>query len=734
MSKKIQRSETFKACFSADNLKEAYYFARKNIEADNLNILPLWAGTIEIIDQYEDEFFDALSETICKTWEYTPDEWTILFARKDTTFWVRPISILSFLDRIIYQSIVNQSIIWDTIEDTLFTCVYANRIDREKKIYPEKDWFLQNYKENYFLYLENIKKCHNDWFIHLAKMDIQGFYENINIDILWNCLKDDFGVDYDIIEVLTKLLKSWSEFKDSNNGLPQWPDPSAILWNTYLHSLDREVLNNYQWKVHYFRYNDDIVLLAKEENELYKCMDLIIDFLRKRNLRTNAKSWLYPFASKEVLEKVITQISGDSLPYSVKMSNCRTKIQEIFDAIKKNIPPDLSSKSYLHYYLSKWYELQNTFDTEHLNDFVNLFAKYPLAMEKLLVFFFTPQILDWQVKTPINNEKVYSEILHIYKNWYGNEWQKFNILKLLTLSAISRWETPIALEFTKYISEEFEKNESVYFQILYIRFFFEEKSENIDFEDPQYRDNLFKKYLQNLKKNNHIPAVSWTILWIYRHRPDFISSAINHFTQSESYEIQIIAYYYLKKLGKKTQNEKNYWPLLKNLLKIKISEHDEDKENEDKKQWTTIISNTIIVNQKNIYIELAKQKEEEEKIRKVDGIKFECWKLKFRVDWTNLKIENKEISTKNTAINITRSLFAKIILKLYEIKREEIKVKDLMDLLWENKEELDCEKSIKDTISRFDRNNLSKLWISKEDRESLIKLSEKIIYSWEFIE
>jgi len=98
----------------------------------------------------------------------------------------------------------------------------------------------------------------------------------------------------------------------------------------------------------------------------------------------------------------------------------------------------------------------------------------------------------------------------------------------------------------------------VYFQILYIRFFFEEKSENIDFDDPQYKDDLFKKYLQNLKRKRHIPAISASILWIYRHRPDCISSVLNHFAQSESYELQIMAYYYLKLLGKKTQNEKNY--------------------------------------------------------------------------------------------------------------------------------------------------------------------------------
>ena len=734
MPKKIQRSETFKECFSAENLKEAYYFARKNIEADNLNILPIWAGAIDIIEENKDEFFKVLSETICKTWEYTPDPCAILFARKDTTFWVRPIAVLSFIDRLIYQSIVNQSILWDTIDETLFSCVYANRINREKKHYTEKNHFLQDYKNNYFLYLETIRKYHNEWFIHLAKMDIQGFYENINIDILWSCLMEDFEVDQDIKNVLIQLLKSWSEFKDSNCGLPQWPDPSAILWNAYLHALDKEVLNSYQGKVQYFRYNDDIILLSKEENDLYKCMDLIIDFLRKRNLRTNAKSWLYPFATKQILEKVITQISGDSLPSTVKLNIRKEKILQIFDAIKNNTPPDLSLKSYLHYYLSKWFDFENKFDTDHLKEFVSLFAKYPLAMEKLLIFFLTPWIVDWEIVTPIDNEEVYSAIFEIYKNWYGNDWQKFNILKLLTLSTISRWETPVALEFTKYISEEFEKSNSVYFQILYIRFFFEEKSKNIDFDDPQYKDDLFKKYLQNLKKNKYIPAISGSILWIYRHRPDSVSSVINHFTQSESYDLQIMAYYYLKLLGKKTQNEKNYWPLLKNLLKINTTEEEEEERKEDQKEWTVIISNTVILNQKNIFIKLEKQKKEDENIKKADGIKFECWKLKFRVDGTDLKIENKTDPAKNTAINISRSLLAKIILKLFEIKIPSIKIQELIEKMWENKKELDFEKSIKDTISRFESSNLTKLWITKEDRESIIKLSEKVIYSWEFTE
>ncbi len=153
-----------------------------------------------------------------------------------------------------------------------------------------------------------------------------------------------------------------------------------------------------------------------------------------------------------------------------------------------------------------------------------------------------------------------------------------------------------------------------------------------------------------------------------------------------------------------------------------------------KEYFVTILNSNEFKTHSHIYIKLEKRKEEEENIKKADGIKFECWKLKFRVEGADLKIENKTDSTKNTAINIRRSLLAKIILKLFEIKVSSIKIQEIMEKMWENKKELDFEKSIKDTISRFESSNLTKLWITKEDRESIIKLSEKVIYSWEFTE
>ena len=127
-----------------------------------------------------------------------------------------------------------------------------------------------------------------------------------------------------------------------------------------------------------------------------------------------------------------------------------------------------------------------------------------------------------------------------------NSWQKFNVLKLLTYSSISRQSEDLSLRFSQYITDEFEKTDDVLIKILYIRYYFEIRSREIEFTDENGEEKLFSAFLSKLDASNLSPVVLATIFWIFRHKKELLDPILQKYYYESSRDVQIMIYYYLK--------------------------------------------------------------------------------------------------------------------------------------------------------------------------------------------
>lgn len=129
---------------------------------------------------------------------------------------------------------------------------------------------------------------------YCLKIDIRKFYESIDHKTLKQIVRRK------IKDV--RLLKLIDEIIDSNNtidgvkhgkGVPIGNYMSQYLANLYLTYFDHYVKEEMRVK-YYFRYADDIVVLAATKTELHDILDKMRDYLTGLKLRIKANYQLFP--------------------------------------------------------------------------------------------------------------------------------------------------------------------------------------------------------------------------------------------------------------------------------------------------------------------------------------------------------------------------------------------------------------------------------------------------------
>lgn len=567
---------TFKKCFSSENLKKAFYYIRGETEKDNFNILPFWSGTISIIEEINDEFFIALSESIYAN-QYSPDRPFFLYAKKDINFWVRPISVLSVIDRVVYQAIFNPEILGGTVENTLSEYCFANHIDLQSDPVNNRGHFLKEYHSQYYNgFVEYNHKSFDEDFCHFAKVDVEGYYENINPWSLNSILIEEFWVDTELAGFLCDtLLWKWSEFwgNSVNLWIPQWPDASSVIANIYLNSLDKSFVARYGSKVRYSRYNDDIIIIAKDINDLYSSIDFIVTETRKKWLKTNAKWGIFLSSNKKELESILCWVSWNEsfVDPNIKNWYIRSQVTDFF--IKKDIEKknDTNSKSALRYYLSKWYNPNSKFDKGYLDRFIQCFIDVPYLTDKLMWYLVKPyKIVDWRFFGAIDEPEIFEKVFLLYKTSYLTNWQKFNLLKLLNYSSVSREDSHLSVEFASSVMSEFEKWNTPHTQMIILRYYLERKHADVILNDRDAENRILWGFLNKLESGLE-PIIVATIFWTLRTRKELLKWVLSKYLYSHSHEIQLIVFYYLKQiewLETALQDENRIGGLLKKLLRL----------------------------------------------------------------------------------------------------------------------------------------------------------------------
>ena len=200
---------------------------------------------------------DLIEEVRRGTFE--PERPTVVYQPKKSGI-LRPLTLLSLRDLIVYQAIVNRVAVSFEEEQAgyalkkTFGAIFAGR---------NSLFFYRSWKTSYRKYNDAITSAFESGNNFIADFDLVSFYELIEHGLLAERLRKRVRSNA-LLDLLLKCLRKWTSDKAGANvghGVPQGPEPSAFLAECFLFHFDSKDYRT----VKYFRYVDDIRLMAKDE-------------------------------------------------------------------------------------------------------------------------------------------------------------------------------------------------------------------------------------------------------------------------------------------------------------------------------------------------------------------------------------------------------------------------------------------------------------------------------------
>ena len=199
---------------------------------------------------------------------------------------VRPITLLSLPDQIIYQALANviADELYDIMSPFFNSSIFGNIFRNTQPPKGESNiFFFEKWNKQWKRFNDEIRTKYKKGYKYIVKFDIASYYDMIDHNILCQIL-ENYNVEDKLIDLLKKCLRKWalpatSHFKNYQKscGIPQGPISSPFFAEIYLSPLDK-LMRNYRG-VYYFRYADDINIMAKTEaegNEKIILLDLVI--------------------------------------------------------------------------------------------------------------------------------------------------------------------------------------------------------------------------------------------------------------------------------------------------------------------------------------------------------------------------------------------------------------------------------------------------------------------------
>lgn len=206
--------------------------------------------------------------------------------------------------------------------------------------------------------ISNIKNISN---MYGYKVDIQNYFNSIDINILLNNLKKDID-DKLLYSIFSQLLlnntviynkKEIIEQKGVMAGTPI----SAFLANYYIKEIDEYFWNK---KIVYFRYADDIIIFCNTKEELNFAIQTLQNYISKYNLKIN-KDKEYFFNPKDKWDFLGFSYENNNIDLSSNsVKKIKSKIRRSARSfrrwmIKKNVQPEITIKTMIKRYNQKFY-------------------------------------------------------------------------------------------------------------------------------------------------------------------------------------------------------------------------------------------------------------------------------------------------------------------------------------------------------------------------------------------
>jgi len=423
----ITMSRLFEKFSSKENLKKAYQYIQDEIVHSSLSVNPINHPSTTAINDIGDNFFSALEQHIRKG-DYKPERGFFVYIPKDN-LGLRPVCILSMVDRIVYQAIFNQDVLGYKIDGQLSdTLCFANRINDDEN----QKKFLSTYFNGWDDFCKEQKKAFKKSFTWKIEVDVQQYYEHIPIDRLIEKIKTDFEVkDDDILNILKSQLCIWAEYPELPKGIPQGPEASAILGNAYLSSLDRFAEKELTGKsLRYFRYADDITIMGKTKEDVLRATEKVVHFLRGHNLTLNEKTKLAELENDESIEAMrFFSIYDEDTPeipednFAIVQRNA----PYIISSIQKGEKVEKENLRELKYFL----KVDTSYDVSTMIDLIELIPLRPSLTTPIVQYVSEGRnflsILGDEIEIMIIDFRLWET----YSRTDISEWSRFWIFKLL---------------------------------------------------------------------------------------------------------------------------------------------------------------------------------------------------------------------------------------------------------------------------------------------------------------
>ena len=171
----------------------------------------------------------------------------------------------------------------------------------------------------------------SDGYTHLTRTDITAYFENIDLRILENALREAIPNDPDLIQLLIRILTAWTRRTDGGTpvgrGIPQGNQVSSFLANIYLLPLDKALIafcrrHDATW----FRYVDDVDVYTRSSEAARAVVFEINEILRSLHLNLQGSKTEILTAAHLVTEHQNTdQVLLDSVWAELEKLDCRAK-------------------------------------------------------------------------------------------------------------------------------------------------------------------------------------------------------------------------------------------------------------------------------------------------------------------------------------------------------------------------------------------------------------------------
>jgi len=227
-------------------------------------------GIILFDKNYDQNIADIYSELATKTYKTSNYHTFKIYEPKE-----RDIYMLPYRDRVVHHAIMNimEPIFVSTFTTDSYSYIKGKGIHSAANALKKA---LFNVPETCF--------C--------LKLDIKKFYPNIDHDVLKALLRRKIK-DHELLWLLDGII-------DSAEGLPIGNYLSQYFANFYLTYFDHWIKENKRVK-YYFRYADDIVILAPTKEELHKILaDIRTYFAEHLKLQIKGNYQVFPVAARGI--------------------------------------------------------------------------------------------------------------------------------------------------------------------------------------------------------------------------------------------------------------------------------------------------------------------------------------------------------------------------------------------------------------------------------------------------